>query len=124
MPCLLKLVPEKELVIGIKSQLPVEGLKRLTLPLYLRHLLAICASSLLALFKNVWTKFKDADKWYGATPLGFKSEQEYIMCEIEEREKKNPRTCFEGSNTTTMNCGHYHFWGSKRGSTNLSPLGT
>jgi hypothetical protein len=87
LPCLLKLVPEKELVIGIKSQLPVEGLKRSTLPLYLRHLLAICASSLLALFKNVWTKFKDADKWYGATPLGFKSE-EYIMCEIEEQEKK------------------------------------
>jgi hypothetical protein len=84
----LKLVPEKKLVIGIKSQLLVEGSKRLTLPVYLKHLLAICASSFLALFKNVWTKFKDADKWYGATPLGFKSEQEYIMCEIEEREKK------------------------------------
>ncbi len=85
---MLKLVPEKALVIGIKSQLPVEGSKILTLPLYLKHILAICASSLLALFKNVWTKFKDADKWYGATPLGFRSEQEYIMCEIEEREKK------------------------------------
>jgi len=87
----LKLVLEKELVVGIRSQLPVEGLKRLTLPLHLKHLLAICASSLLDLVKNVWTKFKDAGKWYGATPLGFKSEQEYIMCEIEEREKKTQK---------------------------------
>ncbi len=30
----------------------------------------------------------DADKWYGATPLGFQSEQVYILCEIEEWEKK------------------------------------
>jgi hypothetical protein len=29
-------------------------------------------------------------------------------------EEKNSKTCFEGSNTTTINCGPYHFWGSKR----------
>jgi hypothetical protein len=76
----LKLVPEKELVIGIKSQLLVEGLKRLTLPLPQApscHMCWFLASSI-----KVWTKFMDADKW--CNPLGFQSEQEYIMCEIEE----------------------------------------